>query len=553
MPPNTEDPREVNPEVSAGFLTERSLRNSVNAFSENSFSVPSLEPIDWVNQGNYSFTAGYNSTPNVVASRGSIRMEALRPANNHYLARQRDREMRNERQSESIASSIRNPSPQSRGGYRAAPGAETRVAGIEHNTHCVHCLRYYDRHDGRPNIRVNGAYICADCASADYIKCAGCDQIIHRLDGHPTVGDRLVCNRCVIDRYSSCCRCNLHVTNDEAHDSMDGYYCTNCQNSMEEDDDSEIDFVDEPSTDTHREFYNGDKKFCSTEAGKIIKSKRIFSAEIECYYPGDEDDQDALREFARAMPRHLGIGTDGSLNDNGIEIRTPILQGSKGEELIRMVCARLIADNFYTDECCGLHIHLDAGKLIPTESLITEPRGLKQLWLYYLTFEDVILSFLPRERRNNSYCRPLKDNFHMLEIRNAINLDELEKIWYRQPNRAQIASIKRDKSHDTKYHGVNIHCLLSQKHLEIRFHSGTINDNKILEWVNLHQTIMDRAENNRFDYSLLKKTSTLVDIKEKTEIFFDMINLPDKSRKYFLSRAEKFADKTADEDKLKTL
>lgn len=473
--------------------------------------------------------------------------------NEHYRRRQADRESRQANEQERRANETRNNDPRARGPYRAV--ADIAPPRLNDNTQCVHCLLHYDRHDGRPNIRVMERYICADCATADYCKCQDCQTLIHRQDGFPTTNNMLVCESCRFNTdYFECRRCRLaaHIT--DMHSRRDVNYCSNCHSHMDiEDEEEDEDFdsdeeLDEDDDRINRDFYNKDKKFCSAEQGKIIKSQRIFSTEIECYYPNAE----VMLKFAKDMPKQLGIGSDGSLSGgSGIEFRTPILQGSKGEEFIRTVCGRMAEDKFTVNRCCGLHIHLDGGKLVPENPRSVNPLGLKLLWIFYLTFEDVILSFLPKERRKNNYCRLLRPCFHISEIWNAGNLDELEKIWYRSANRAQVAALKRDKHHDTRYHGFNIHCLLSQNHLEVRFHSGTTNEHKILEWINLHQTIMDIAEAQLFDYAKLLDTYNLLDMNEKRDIFFSMLRLSEKSKAYFLSRAKEFADKEAVEDAIK--
>ncbi len=512
-------------------------------YSGNSF-VDELQPIEAL--PNTEILERYEGLVRADAAGITISSTSnpSRAVDRHYAQRQQDRERRSRDRDMMMVRDARTGDPTVRGPYRASlPIPPMRVTD---NTTCVHCSRWYDRHDGRAHIKVRGSTICSDCAR-DYVKCPDCSNIVHKDDSFPTVGAVSICYECRFNRgnYIECTRCRLAARADDAEQHEDGFYCPNCYENMEFDDADSFDETEETEG-VFREYYNRDKKFCGTEPGKIIKSPRIFSAEIECYFPTSE----VIHEFSSDMPKQLGIGTDGSLAaDRGIEIRTPILQGEKGEGLIKKVCERLNTDGFKTDKCCGLHIHLDGGNMIP-ESPGGGVTALKLLWVFYLTFEDVILSFLPKERRKNGYCRLLRPCFHAAEVWYAQSLDELEKIWYRSANRQQIAGMKRNRHHDTRYHGFNIHSLLSQNHLEVRFHSGTISESKILEWVNLHQTIMDIAEQGAFDYDRLIDCYNLTDFSEKTEEFFKMLKLPKRAKDYFISRAAKFADRSATENNL---
>jgi hypothetical protein len=47
------------------------------------------------------------------------------------------------------------------------------------------------------------------------------------------------------------------------------------------------------------------------------------------------------------------------------------------------------------------------------------------------------------------------------------------------------------KYNDLRYFGVNFHSIFYRGTLEIRYHCGTTNAQKILNWVSLHQQILD--------------------------------------------------------------
>lgn len=477
--------------------------------------------------------------------------------NAHYALRQNDRANRSQNEIRNALRRNLNPSPIDRGPYRLRTGTVVRPAGPNDNTQCLHCTRYFDRYSEIGTVEIEGSYICVTCAH-DYVQCPRCRVHAHLSDVHLAINPsdanvrERICHECFVHDYSACTQCYIAVFNGQQCERTNeagvvSYYCTNCFNAMDEDNEDLDEEISEAEWEgAYRDFYNGDKKYCGDGVGKIIASNRIFSAEIECFAPN----QEILDKVSKKTPHHLGIGSDGSLSSSkagkGVEFRTPVLRGKKGEDFLVKLTDILNSEGFYTNKSCGLHVHLDGGQIVPKDSINVNPIALKNLWLTYLVYEDIILSFLPNERRNNGYCRQMRNNFHISEIWNAQNLEEIEKVWYRTQSRMQIVNNKGTHHHDSRYNGVNLHCLLSENHMEIRFHSGTINGTKILEWVNLHQTIMDKAA--QLTQNTITQGSNIFDYTEKRDYFLSILGLPKRSCDYFVKRSEKFKVKDAVED-----
>lgn len=94
--------------------------------------------------------------------------------------------------------------------------------------------------------------------------------------------------------------------------------------------------------------------FRSNDSGQIVKSTRTFGVEFEV-----NAGNDARRYLEENVPRGFVLEHDGSVN-NGIEVVSPILGGSKGESLIRSVCSVLNDAGTSADDSCGMHVHLGA-------------------------------------------------------------------------------------------------------------------------------------------------------------------------------------------------
>ena len=377
--------------------------------------------------------------------------------------------------------------------------------------------------------------ICQDCRNDDFFVCDDCDDIIHQNRSQSIYSDdRIICQDCLDDNYTSCNNCSDYIHNDDSNhcEPCEAYYCESCyenEHTACENDNSESVNTRPYSTDSEQ--FTGN----TLDNSKIIKSSRIFSAEVECYYPNIETHNETLARIATPF----GASFDGSLDNKGIEFQTPRLAGTIGEKAMRNFLKELQESSYYVNAKCGLHIHLDGNGY---KNLPNKLSTIKRLMMFYLAFEDAILSFLPESRRVNNYCRLLRSAYHIDEIKKTNNITELESLWYRESDNEKIQKdYKQDnKSHSSRYYGINFHCLLSEGHLEIRYHSGSIDFQKIMEWTNLHCLIMDAVEQKDVDI-IVEKVMTTPTLTAKIDLLADFIGLSQDSKNYFIARAKKFS------------
>jgi hypothetical protein len=276
----------------------------------------------------------------------------------------------------------------------------------------------------------------------------------------------------------------------------------------------------------------------------VEAGKRAYSCEIECYY----NDIDDLEKVSKEITPQIGITDDGSLDDNGKEFITPKLSGVIGEKTLRKLCKELNANNFYVNRTCGLHIHLDCSDY-KTDNGELNIDKVKKLFLFYLAFEPVIYSYLPLSRRKNTYCLPLNSFFHEKEINEAQELNRLEQIWYREQDFDRIKDRKSEKYDSTRYAGINFHSLFSNGHLEIRYHTGTIDYRKIKNWIDLHVAILDYIRNDNYAWAEIGEVKFLSQLQDKQARLFKLLNLPKTIQKYLISRQKKFKTPAEVEDK----
>jgi len=365
-----------------------------------------------------------------------------------------------------------------------------------------------------PLDELDGDDRCEDCA---LIRCEDCNESIPEGEECTVRGDT-VCEDCERDRtHSDCERCGRSTHEDNLSDGR----CEDCNDEEDEGIERKWSAEDLP-------------KFQSIHGGEIITSPRVFSAEIECYYPSYR----ALERAAGGIPREFGVEHDGSLNSGGIEFQTPKLKGKHGEDAIKQLCEMLNGERFRVNTSAGLHIHLDGAGLVPA-SRRAEPKAMKDALCFYMAMEEVLMSFLPNSRRNNRYCLALNGAYTRTAIASVKTMAGLESVWYKSRNRDRINNRKATKYDGSRYYGINFHSLLKDGHVEVRFHSGTLNATKILEWTNLHQRVLDMASDN----ALCERATEIeigTNLREKTTRMYDLLGLTDRSRAYFDARQATF-------------
>ena len=404
-------------------------------------------------------------------------------------------------------------------------------------------------------------------------NCCGLQLTDERIESFRWQGDYLYCNGCFAQNFGECNMChettyagNLNTLRNQSGTTQ--HFCNDCINIQRQDgalfqcrncsmlyNDQNTGFVlaDRCHECTENVRQNGDicyRKYrkdpalISTKSGKKITSNRPFGIELEAVFKSGSKASKASFD----LPAYVGVAQDGSIeaqNGAGLEIQTPPASGEHAEQLIEKACSTLVKNGFIVNKSCGYHLHMDVSK-IDTLDGSSQVKAVKALWLTYMAFEDVILSFLPASRRKNvRYCMPLKAEYNADEIIKARNMDDLEALWYRMTDKMNINRAKTEHRHASRYRGINLHPLFGARHIEIRYHSGTLNVQKILEWAQLHTRIADWAmsDGTRMDWSFYKEGVNSIEMDKKTGTLFQIAGLSAESMGYFRARQETFKAK----------
>lgn len=293
--------------------------------------------------------------------------------------------------------------------------------------------------------------------------------------------------------------------------------------------------------------------FESDIKGDYVEHDVPFAIELEFY----GKDKKAVAKMSHDIDDRWGLCRDGSLNSNigyPVEIQSPILKGDAGELEVKETCEYLNKNDFSVDKTCGMHVHF-SGDTFMTDA--SDPKKLISLYLFHRLFEPVIVSFLPSTRRNNNYCSQFAKGssqrgslYELGTVDDAFSrvvsmstIADFEKYWYKVESDREVTHKKDERYTESRYMGVNFHSLLKDYHIEIRYHSGTLNYEKILHWVNLHGKIIELCANGSITIEKLFEIKNRgLSFNDLNTVFFEMLNLGVDTVEYLKERQATFAE-----------
>jgi hypothetical protein len=179
---------------------------------------------------------------------------------------------------------------------------------------------------------------------------------------------------------------------------------------------------------------------------------------------------------------HWKIVSDASIyGTNSFELVSPPMTGEQGIEKLKTVCRVLNECNAKVNKTCGMHIHFDASQL----TLQTW----KNIFINYNRLETTIDGFMPvsRKRDNNTYCKGF-GNFTNFEqkIEQAMTLTDISYIFGQN-----------------RYFKVNPQSYARHKTIEFRQHGGTVDFEKISNWIFFLDNLVTRSQNGLIENATL--------------------------------------------------
>lgn len=197
----------------------------------------------------------------------------------------------------------------------------------------------------------------------------------------------------------------------------------------------------------------------------LNNSTRLVGVEIE-FIPGDSGDDIDLH--------NLGvIKGDGSVYDDdrgdGLEFASRPASGTAFINLVSTATRRMLEDDCFVNETCGLHLHLDMS------SSTEEGRTNVQNW--WRIYEPIFFGLVSSRRRSNEFCnwvesRPLRE-------------------W-----------------RSARYHALNIAAYHEHSTYELRLHHGTLNAKEIIGFAGTALSFFDWAERQPVEPSIIDEIRT---------------------------------------------
>jgi hypothetical protein len=164
--------------------------------------------------------------------------------------------------------------------------------------------------------------------------------------------------------------------------------------------------------------------------------------------------------YNHATRNHWKIVTDSSVPD-GYELVSPILTGQSGLQSIEKVVKVLRSQNARVDRRCGFHVHVAARDLTVGD--------VRNCIMRYMQYESIIDSYMPPSRRgsSNRYCKTMAEIIARLPRNDVSSTNSL-------------ATHLGDSMRYSKFNPV---AMLRHGTVEFRQHSGTIDIQKISNWI----------------------------------------------------------------------
>lgn len=210
---------------------------------------------------------------------------------------------------------------------------------------------------------------------------------------------------------------------------------------------------------------------------------------------------------------------DGSLTvPMGFEIVTPVLDTANRADLrnLAKVASAITRAGATVNASCGLHVHVDARSLTLAQQ--------KMLCKMFLKYEGAFDLLVPESRRANRYC---SSNIQFVRARGRDTL----KAVFAEIDAAPDLHAVRGLLCNGRYMKLNLESFWRHGSFEFRFHSGTTDPDKIVNWVKLLESFYARAL-RLAGKSIVAEAGTLPKLLKGT---------PTKVREFYLARAAMFS------------
>lgn len=243
-------------------------------------------------------------------------------------------------------------------------------------------------------------------------------------------------------------------------------------------------------------------KFLKAKDRKLVFNAKVPEKPKETKYIGVEceffcdlnRDELSFKLLEAGLHKTVQLKGDGSIRperDTHSHELCILFDETDMEKTIKKVCDVLKDSNAKVNDSCGMHVHLDMRN-----------RNHENAFTNLAKSQELLYSMIPQKRRTNTYCKKIT-----------------------------TTDFKEAVSKGDRYSGINATAFGKYKTLEVRIHSGSIMEEKMINWVKVLTTIVSSEKP-------LKKTIETIDDFQKAFKIEDQ-NLID----YMKKRVELFSGK----------
>lgn len=233
-----------------------------------------------------------------------------------------------------------------------------------------------------------------------------------------------------------------------------------------------------------------------TEACRIKlpqSTDKYIGVELEFITPLATSDGVAEKLAKRKLHAYTHVHEDGSVttgdDDMGLEVSV-LAKESEIKDIVSKVADCLREDcEGYINATCGLHVHLDVRQCYDGNFFEKVGKVYKNLVMAH----NQLIYMLPKSRRDNRFCRKNPSPNHF------------------PPNRYRMVNTESIKKYGT---------------IEVRSHSGTLDPEKICNWIDILRAVCAAPERKRAPKTLRS--------------FFNWVKVEKKLEDYILARVDQF-------------
>lgn len=364
------------------------------------------------------------------------------------------------------------------------------------NCDCHNCGTSIEEAAAIPNN--DGDMHCEDCYYEEYGHCDSCDDEVGRDYLHCTPGDDVYCEDCHQEAVGNCSHCGEDSWADDMvyNDQRDEYECEDCGYAPS-DQTPAWDVYSNDMIKSNTDFVNPKKDGYTKDTFSLIKSMRYQGIEIESNFNEEISRDDLMYSVnssiaaMRDNPKDdrdgnyfgaCNIVYDGSVTGGddryGYEV---VANPRRGDVLFQDMLSMTKAvkqSGGYISSKCGYHLHIDTRDYDWQHFLV--------LLIMTKAIEPHIYSWLPNSRRTSNWCRPVSQRIS--DLKWITDRESFIDYYY------DDSSYSSDKYNDKRYHGLNLHShFQANQGVEIRYHSGTLNADKMLHWSILWSQVIDKC------------------------------------------------------------